>query len=157
MKHHHLKHSTAALICCVDYRFWDSIISHLKKQYNVHDLDLETLAGAAKQIAEGNEEAEHVLFHEIEISQKLRDVSTVFLVSHEDCSAYGGSKKFRSKLDEERLLFTDLLRAKKKIEDQFDHLGVVTLFAYMDDDEVKLKEVNKEVLDALHYKEEDLD
>ena len=51
----------------------------------------------------------------INISLKLHDPDLIVLVNHEDCGAYGGSKKFASKEEEEQFHEQELDKAQETL------------------------------------------
>lgn len=134
------KEARSALISCSDYRFWPAAIKFIKEQYNPVMMDLETHFGGPEKLAIGSESS-HVLLNEVAMSGIFHQINEVFLVSHQDCDAYGGSIAFESPEVEEELIRKDLVKGAEVIAQKYPKVKIIKLFAYFDGDDVKLKEV----------------
>ncbi len=133
--------SRAALIMCVDYRFWPSTIKHIKQTYNPAMMDLETTLGGPEKLAE-NSAGTHVALNELAISELFHQLEEVFLVMHQDCEVYdGGSLSFDSPEAEEAQVRKDMATATEKIKTKFPGLKIIKLYAYFEGDDVKFKQI----------------
>lgn len=109
------EHKTQALvISCIDFRARKPLAELLKNKMNIDSFDAIMLAGGAKNILDGGQN-EEVVLNNINISLKLHDPDLIVLVNHEDCGAYGGSKKFASKKEEEKFHEQELDKAQEML------------------------------------------
>ncbi len=81
-----MHHCQSILIHCIDFRLQPTIKRWLEEEQLLGDHDIVSVAGAAKDIAEGGE----FVLKQIDIAYRLHGVRRVILMNHTDCGAYGG-------------------------------------------------------------------
>lgn len=90
-------------------------------------MDLIVLAGGAKNLSSPLEhEDKTVVLENIAISIKLHSAKNIILTTHEDCGAYGGSKKFSSQFAETEFHRKELQKAAKFVKKHFPRLRIKT-------------------------------
>ena len=117
----------AFLVTCMDFRFINDEISHMKdKGYDVN-FDSFVLAGVSIGINQTKHpEWAKTLFDHIEISNKLHHIKKVVLFDHLDCGAYKTfSPGFKTEEEERELHVKELKIAAEKIRAKFPNLKVV--------------------------------
>lgn len=92
---------SSALIRCMDFRLTKDIHKWMEEKGIMNDCDMISVAGITKAIADNSdsEEARFIL-NQIDLSIKLHNTKTLYIMHHTDCGAYGGHKAFAN-LDEE--------------------------------------------------------
>ena len=121
----------ATVVMCIDYRFWPHVLPMLEKKYG--DFDLIEVAGAAKGLASPKTSSERiVLLSNIKTSIMLHHTTSIILINHQDCGAYGGSKSFVSLGEEMRFHQRELGRARDYIRKHFPGHKVETIFISRD-------------------------
>lgn len=124
-----MSHTAKALILhCMDFRFIHEIVHFMKREGLIDQYDDLGLAGGAKNLADPTEPSDReVVLREIELAKNLHGVSTVYLINHRDCGAYG--KAFASPQAETERHNADLRKAKDLLKGQFPDLQVKTILA----------------------------
>ena len=128
-------HCSSALIRCMDFRLTEAVNDWLKKNNLINDCDLISVAGITKVIADNPDspEAQFVL-KQFELSQKLHNSKTIYLMHHTDCGAYGGHKSFAN-LDEEIAKYkSDMEKTKEIINAKLPELEIKFVLADIKDD-----------------------
>ena len=118
----------AFAVRCFDNRFW-KVFKRFIKHLNLDHIDTESVAGGAKIFASPEKEGDRdFMMRELEKSIKLHHTIQVFLFTHKDCGAYGGSARFKN--TEKEFIFhkAELKKAKKITEEKFPELEVETYF-----------------------------
>lgn len=77
------------VISCIDYRFRAQIAAWIKDNLTDQS-DLIAVAGAAKALIDAT--SQKYILNLIQIAVQLHGVTTVHILNHIDCGAYGGSK-----------------------------------------------------------------
>ena len=117
----------AFLVTCMDFRFINDEMSHMKdKGYDVN-FDGFVLAGVSIGINQTkNPEWAKTLFDHIEISKNLHHIKKVVLFDHLDCGAYKTfCPGFTNEAEERELHVKELKIAAEKIREKFPDLKVV--------------------------------
>ncbi len=123
----------ALLVTCMDFRFHKDIANFAKEQDLEGQYDLYSIAGTQKTFLD---EATHATaIKQVELSQKLHQMTDVYLIAHWDCGAYGGSKAFESDQSQRNKYLEDLQQAKKIIEEHFNGIKVHKYLAILDEEE----------------------
>lgn len=127
----------AVILCCIDFRFWKETAEFVEKELNIKSFDFPSLPGAAKAI---NESAEgDVVSQCISVPIDLHHVQKIVIVNHEDCGAYGGSKKFNGdKIAEKKFHEGELWKAKEKILDKYPNKEIIMVYAKLTDEKEKI-------------------
>lgn len=129
---------------CIDYRFWPHVLPILEKKYG--DFDLIEVAGGAKGLASPKNSAERtVLLSNIKTSIMLHHTTTIVLINHRDCGAYGGSKKFESLDSEINYHSRELGKARDYVRKHFPGHKVETIFISRDN------EGEMSLIPTIHY------
>tara|TARA_B100000315_G_scaffold250269_1_gene282773 strand:+ start:526 stop:972 length:447 start_codon:yes stop_codon:yes gene_type:complete len=130
-KSHIQKHKcTAALICCIDFRFWKATVNFVQNAFGIYDFDLITHAGAAKVFVEKKTDVINILEKQIRLAERLHKVSMIIIVNHQDCGAYGGSGKFKNEKDEFAHHSQDVRKGIDLLKKKHKEIKFVGLFAY---------------------------
>lgn len=115
---------THAIVHCMDFRLNPSIQDFLEAHDLVNTTDIISLAGGVKNI---NDNENGCAEQQIELSVKLHAISTLMLMNHTDCGAYGGSDKFETKDEEKEFHITELRKAKEKLAKIYPQLEIVIM------------------------------
>lgn len=120
----------AALICCMDFRFWKATLNFVESELGIPDFDLITEAGGAKAILEEDEVALSLLGKQLEISANLHHSETIILVNHEDCGAYGGTAAFGGREKEVAAQKTNLRKSAEILKKKYPQAVIISLWAF---------------------------
>jgi carbonic anhydrase len=124
----------AAVLCCIDFRFWRETLEFVEKEMGIKTFDFPSLPGAAKAINECVNDAD-LAMQCIGVPCNLHYAKKIVVVNHEDCGAYGGSAKFNGDQDAEQKFHEEELRkAKGIINEKFPEQEVVLVYARLADD-----------------------
>jgi len=124
----------AALIVCEDFRLHQrkdgrNFIADFIKSEKV-DCDLITRGGDIQDIVRPKGDGyKDSMLRDTEVSSKLHQVKKVYLVSHEDCGAYGGSSAFDNREVEKNQHIADMQEASKIIKEYFSPIDVLLYYA----------------------------
>ena len=129
-----------ALVRCMDFRLGPAIRDYLNSNDLYGQIDIISVAGAAKDIAqieEGDVEGQ------VGLSKKLHEIGTVILMNHTDCGGYGGRAAFKSAEAEREVHLADMRTAKAKLLVKYPELNVKLILAVMseEDGSVVMEEV----------------
>jgi len=122
----------AALITCEDFRLHQRLdgknyIAAFIESLGM-DCDLLTRAGGVQDLVRPKEHGYcDSLLRDTEVSAKLHEAQTIYLVNHEDCGAYAGMD-FSSREEELEQHYKDLVKAKKMILEKFPGKDVKLYF-----------------------------
>lgn len=120
---------TALVVGCMDFRLHDALHTWAADQYGSYDLV--HLAGGARTVID--DATQPTLLRQIELSITLHGATTVVLVSHMDCGAYGGSAAFDHDDQKERDTYAaDLAKAAAVVTEHFPSVTVVTALEELD-------------------------
>lgn len=113
----------ALVLTCIDFRFQTLIQEFLEKEELVDSFDRIAIAGAVLQLVSPEKEAyKEYLLKQIDISMKLHDPDTIYLINHEDCGAYGDDNTMERHTN-------DLRKAKMMITSLYPNKEVRTFIA----------------------------
>ena len=113
---------TAVLIRCMDFRLTRDINIWLESQNLINDIDIISLAGAAKDIVDN---PEGFLMNQIALSVKLHEIKKVYILQHMDCGAYGGHASFDNEEIELTKYQEEINKAKSIIAAKFPQLEII--------------------------------
>lgn len=83
-------HCSTLVLHCIDFRLGRAIKEWLHEKGLLGDVDIVSVAGAAKNIVEPHAPSDReFVLRQIEISKRLHNINTVVLMNHTDCGAYG--------------------------------------------------------------------
>jgi carbonic anhydrase len=117
----------------MDFRVMSETRRWMLDQGLLGDCDVVSLAGASKEIADGNNEAMDIMLKQINTSCRLHQACKVYLVHHSDCGAYKSSYRFASDEEEKEKQLEDMEKAKQIIREKFPHVDVVKVWAQLQD------------------------
>lgn len=126
-----MSHTCNALILhCMDFRLGKAVKEYLEKNNLLDNADIVSVAGAAKNLVSPQTPADaEFILRQIEISKRLHRISTVILVNHTDCGAYGGRGAFADETEEYTKHIEDLKKARESITDKFSGLEILLVIA----------------------------
>lgn len=126
--------ATTLLLRCMDFRLEPDLSLYLKSEGLIGKVDIVSLAGAAKNLAEeANEANRELVFTHVRLAQELHGVEEVILMSHTDCGAYGGAKAFREREHEEQRLVQDMQAARDLLTKRFKKLRIRLVLARIEE------------------------
>lgn len=125
-KYQNTHHCPIFVLGCIDFRFRDRLSDYIKSQHGEVDFDEALLAGASKNLIDG--QTRDLALNQIRISHDLHQAKIIYLTNHIDCGAYGGSKAFSSKDEEVAKLSKDLKEAKKLVVEKYPDILIKMLF-----------------------------
>lgn len=111
------------VIHCIDFRFRHQIADWIAENLN-DQADLVAIAGVSKAL--NDEASRDVVLYQIEIANKLHDMTRVHLMDHVDCGAYGGSKSYSDKAAEVAMHQEELKKAAQIVKAKLPSLTVKT-------------------------------
>lgn len=120
----------AVVLSCIDFRFWKETAEFVENELGIRSYDFPSLPGGAKPI---NENVELALDC-IGVPCRLHHVKRIVIVNHQDCGAYGGSKKFQNEEEEIKFHTEELGKAKEKLAEKYPDKEIITVFAKLSDD-----------------------
>jgi carbonic anhydrase len=123
----------AVVLTCIDFRFWRETLEFVEKELNLSTFDFPSLPGSAKAVNEcaGDEE---LAMQCIGVPCNLHHAKKIVIVNHEDCGAYGGSKKFETRGEEQAFHESELKKAKERILKNFPDKEVILIYAKLDEE-----------------------
>lgn len=119
----------ACVVWCFDDRFTGLLWEFTKDMEN---FDLVKVAGGAKALAEGASPARDFVQEQVATSLRLHGAKKVVLMLHEDCGAYGGSKRFADKETEQVFYVSQLDIAQDFVESFVGDVPVETYYGTFD-------------------------
>lgn len=134
---------SSALIRCMDFRLTDAINKWLEEKGIINDCDIISVAGIAKTIAVDPRSADaRFILKQIELSIKLHNTKTLYIMHHTDCGAYGGHKAFANLEDEKAKYLADMIKAREVIKSVIPDLEIRFVLAdILDDESVMIEEI----------------
>jgi len=110
-----MSHTCKALVLhCIDFRLQKAVKKYLEDQGLLGDCDIVSIAGGVKDL--------DYAMKQIEIGQRLHNISEVILMNHTDCGAYGGDDSRHEH---------DLETAKQTILQKFPGLTIKKILAQL--------------------------
>jgi len=127
----------------MDFRLTDAINKWLEEKGIMNDCDMISVAGIAKAIAVDPQSADaQFILKQIELSIKLHNTKTLYIMHHTDCGAYGGHKAFANLEEEKAKYMVDMEKARNTIKSIVSDLEVkFVLGDVLDDGNVKIEEL----------------
>lgn len=111
---------------------WERVARLVRAELGVSACDLVAAPGAAKKILE--ETSREDMLGAFSIAANLHGVKTIVLVHHEDCGAYGGSKKFPDRDSEQNFHEGALREAAKLVRDRLSDVSVKLFYVHFTPD-----------------------
>lgn len=129
----------AVVLTCIDFRFWQETIEFVEKELKLVSFDFPSLPGSAKAINECAGEND-LAFSCVSVPIDLHHAKKVVIVNHQDCGAYGGSKKFAGDSEAEQKFHEEELRkAKEKILKKYSDKEIILVYAKLTDDKENIE------------------
>ena len=110
-------HCDALVVHCMDYRLQKFLHPWITGRFGADNFDIIALAGAVHDY-------EMVLKY-VQLAVQIHAISTVTLINHEDCRAYGREGSYKRHRH-------DLLDAQTKIKTLFPQLKVEVFYLHLD-------------------------
>lgn len=127
----------AVILTCIDFRFWKETTEFIEKEVGIRSFDFPSLPGAAKAI---NECTEGDLATQcIGVPCDLHHVKKMVIVNHEDCGAYGGSKDFETREEEQKFHEKELQKAKEKLLAKYSDKEYILVYAKLDEEKENIE------------------
>ncbi len=118
----------AAVLTCIDFRFWRETLEYVENKLNIKSFDFPSLPGAAKAINECVDG--DIAMQCVSVPCDLHHVKKLAIVNHQDCGAYGGSKVFNNdEMAEQKFHEAELKKAKDKILKKYPELEIILVYA----------------------------
>ena len=119
----------------MDFRLTDAINKWLEEKGIMNDCDMISVAGIAKVIADDPDSPEaKFILKQFELSKKLHNTKTLYLMHHTDCGAYGGHKAFANLEEEKAKYLADMEKASAIIKSVVPDLEIKFVLADINDD-----------------------
>jgi hypothetical protein len=96
--------------------------------------DVISLAGASKDLVDGNEEIKNNFLRHIGVSVDLHQAKKIILFHHSDCGAYALDYKFGSSEEEKEKQMEDMKKAKEIIIKKYPRAEVVFVWGELKDE-----------------------
>lgn len=122
-----MSHCPNLVFTCMDYRFPATYNRFIEQ---LDEADRVALAGAAKAITDKDTRATSL--KQIELSQKLHNIKSVYLLDHEDCGGYGGKAQFESDEAEIKEHAKIAAQAREIILNKLPDIHVITKMCMLD-------------------------
>ena len=114
------------LIRCMDFRLCEETKKWTVKSNLFNGgFDVISLAGASKDLVDGNEEIKNNFLKHIGVSVDLHQVERIIIFHHSDCGAYAQDYQFGSSEEEKEKQFEDMKKAKEIILKKYPEVEVV--------------------------------
>ncbi|MCX6796770.1 MAG: hypothetical protein NTW06_04745 [Candidatus Falkowbacteria bacterium] len=124
----------AILIHCMDFRLIKETTRWMIEKDYLGDCDVISLAGASKELIDGDEGASALILKQIELAHALHGANEVVLIHHSDCGAYKNSYNFASAAEEEEKQYEHILKTEGLIRSKFVEMKVTKIWAKMIDE-----------------------
>ncbi len=129
-----LHHWDVLALSCIDGRFIKRTIEYVSD--NTEGVfDFRTEVGSSKAIIDSPADRDR-LFEVISTSIRLHSIKEIWLIDHEDCGAYGGSKEHLDIQVEKKFHISKMKEATGIINEQFPGLVVKNFYADFDTIEI---------------------
>jgi hypothetical protein len=123
----------------MDFRLESAIEAWLAEQNLVNDVDIISIAGAAKDLNDGS--MGKAVEGQLALSKKLHDIGTIVLMNHTDCGGYGGRDAFESREAEWGHHVAELAKAAATLSETYPGVTIKQVIADIDGEAVQIKEV----------------
>ena len=122
----------AAVLTCIDFRFWRETVKFVEDGLGIKSFDFPSLPGASKAINEAQDG--DITMQCVSVPHDLHHVKKAVIINHQDCGAYGGSKVFNGdEAAEQKFHEAELKKAEEKILEKYSDLEVILVYAKLVD------------------------
>lgn len=129
-------HCKAVVMMCVDFRFRKQTMYFAREYLRLIAFDFAGLPGSSRGVSKASKMATSC----IQIPCDIHNVETIVIVHHEDCGAYGGSKRFNYDKEKEQKFHEDKLKeAKRMIMDIYPEKEIILVYARLVDDDENIE------------------
>jgi carbonic anhydrase len=101
------------VIACIDFRFQKDFLKVCDEKLGVRSYDYHTFPGASKALIDQG--SQNVIIDCIKNISKIHGTKNIIILDHQDCGAYGGSKKFGGDVQKEESFHRQKLQQAKTI------------------------------------------
>lgn len=129
------------VLCCVDFRYIDPILAFVKKRFGIKACDMKTDPGGVKTLLDSKPDIRESIITNVKLIRERHDVRTLVLVNHQDCAAYGGSKRFSSPETEATFHAGQLLKARAILKSRCPSLDIQAFYAHKNHSTVAFKAI----------------
>jgi carbonic anhydrase len=133
-----IHHCEAVVLTCIDFRFWRETVEFVEKGLGIKSFDFPSLPGAAKTLNESANQND-LAWQCLDVPVKLHAAKKIVIINHEDCGAYGGSKKFANNEAEQKFHEGELKKAKQKILDKYPDKEIFSIYVRLMDEKENLE------------------
>ncbi|MCK4891335.1 MAG: hypothetical protein KAS78_01570 [Candidatus Pacebacteria bacterium] len=122
------------LIRCMDFRL-NSEVERWTKDSGLFEggFDVVSVAGACKNLVDGDEKIKDNFLSNIAVSIELHEVCKIVILHHSDCGAYAQSYNFSSPEEEKIKQVEDMKKAKEIILEKYPNVEIILVFGQMKD------------------------
>ena len=125
----------AVVAHCIDFRFRKVLNEYLMSRFP-EGYDLISIAGGVKELVEKRDSS--FVLQQLKISHNLHQPKIIVLIQHEDCGAYGGSKKFAGPEEEKEFQSDQLQKAEAILKEIFPDCAIEKYFALLSGEIVQI-------------------
>jgi len=118
----------------MDFRLQKLIKKYMLAKNLWGDCDVVSLAGAAKILADGNDQEKNFLLRQIRISLEKHNISQIIFMHHTRCGAYASEYEFAGHQEEIACHAFDLAQAEALVKSHCPALAVRKVLMVMEDD-----------------------
>jgi len=130
---------TACLVFCIDFRFQKFFYDWSMKRFP-QDCDIVAAAGGVKEIVFSQKQRKpSFLLSQLKLSHDLHKTSTIVLIQHEDCGAYGGSASFENFEKEKEFQQKELHLAEEIVKKEIPGVNVEKYFVRLSGEFIKIE------------------
>jgi len=124
------------LICCMDFRLNNEIERWTKgSKLFEGGFDVVSVAGASKNLADGNEEIKNSFLKNVAVSIDLHEAKRIIIFHHSGCGDYAQSYNFNSLKEEKEKQLEDMKKAKEIISEKYSEVEIVFVWGELKDEE----------------------
>ncbi len=122
------------LIRCMDFRLNKETKKWIQESdFSEGGFDVISLAGASKDIIDGNEEIKNNFLKHIGVSVNLHQAEKIIIFHHSNCGAYALDYKFGSVQEEKEKQFADMKKSKEIILERYPEVEIVFVWGELKD------------------------
>lgn len=129
----------ALVIMCIDFRFREAALDFIKREEDVKSFDVVEIGGAGKSLCLPKDSEDfHFAIEQIDISHRLHNVKTIYIMHHADCGAYGGRSAFASLEEEHAHHLQELKKAKGVLQKKYPDVVIKKVLLNLSEDREKI-------------------
>lgn len=132
----------AVVLSCIDFRFIKQTNDFIENVLKIKSYDRPAIPGCTKSINEAINN-DDLSIKCISIPIELHKVKKVVLIHHQDCGAYGGSKKFNNINEEKEFHINELKKAYNKLSSIYSDIEYILVYAQINNDKIFFEIIDK--------------